>query len=367
MHLNPFQPLPIDPSRIDTAALAQFGQTFSRRDDSPLLLPDQRNETIMAARVFGHRPDVRGFNTGDLHHRRDDVAFDGVQNAVTLGGDLYQDALQCVLRSSGVSKFLLLSELVRAGRGITLGTTPSNGDILSVDYWSPNPVGGTTILGAPDPYFKFNAALLHFNDANGSTTFTDQMVAAWTGSGGAAISTAQSKYGGSSLLVATASSQYISTAASSTYDFGSGDFTIEYWVRPNSLSATIQAITGNRQQTSNGGFLSTLTSTNTSAVFFDASSSSANPLSAAPTINAWNHIAICRFGNQWTSYTNGVGGTPITSTLTVAAGSTLYIGRDPVVGTPRYADSYIDDFRITKGKARYTSNFTPQAYQFQDA
>lgn len=76
---------------------------------------------------------------------------------------------------------------------------------------------------------------------------------------------------------------------------------------------------------------------------------------SAGTVNAtWRHFALVRNGSTVTLYLDGssVGSysdsTSYTGTLTIGGETTSY----PWIG-------YIDDFRITKGVARYTSNFTP--------
>ncbi|MCX5792531.1 MAG: hypothetical protein NTY45_10040 [Elusimicrobia bacterium] len=58
-----------------------------------------------------------------------------------------------------------------------------------------------------------------------------------TSNAGAAIDTAQSKFGGASGQFVSASSQYLSIPDSADWYFGTGDFTVDLWVRFNSLPA----------------------------------------------------------------------------------------------------------------------------------
>jgi hypothetical protein len=87
-----------------------------------------------------------------------------------------------------------------------------------------------------DPNFGSVVALLHFDGTNGSTTFTDQKGNTWTAVSGAKISTAQSKFGGASLLL-NGSSDYATVPNFAGLDFGSGNFTIEGWVRPANVTS----------------------------------------------------------------------------------------------------------------------------------
>ena len=82
-----------------------------------------------------------------------------------------------------------------------------------------------------DPHWSNVVALLHLDGANGSATFTDQKGHTFTAGGSATLSTAQQKFGSASLVL-NGSTQYITSATSADWEMGSGDFTIEMWVRP---------------------------------------------------------------------------------------------------------------------------------------
>ncbi len=82
-------------------------------------------------------------------------------------------------------------------------------------------------------------------------------------------------------------------------------------------------------------------------------------------MGTWCHVAVVRSSGIWNLYINGV------SQGTNSASRDL-TNTDAVIGAGRYASDstpnaffpgYIDDFRITKGYARYTSNFTPPTSQ----
>ena len=73
----------------------------------------------------------------------------------------------------------------------------------------------------------------------------------------------------------------------------------------------------------------------------------------------WIHVALVRNGSVFTPYINGVAGTTTTSSATLTTSTLPFtIGG---VGASSPFNGYIDDFRITKGYARYTSAFTPPA------
>jgi hypothetical protein len=77
----------------------------------------------------------------------------------------------------------------------------------------------------------------------------------------------------------------------------------------------------------------------------------------------WTHIALVRNGSTFTPYINGVAGTTTTSSATLTTSTLPFVIGATGVGTSPF-NGYIDDFRMTRGYARYTSNFTPPTTAF---
>ena len=81
-----------------------------------------------------------------------------------------------------------------------------------------------------------------------------------------------------------------------------------------------------------------------------------------PTVNAWNHISITRSGNVFRMFLNGIQ----TATQTVSGAIASPSSRELRIGSynffpggQRGYNGYVQDFRVYKGVAKYTSNFTP--------
>jgi hypothetical protein len=87
-------------------------------------------------------------------------------------------------------------------------------------------------------------------------------------------------------------------------------------------------------------------------------------------INTWYHIAVTRSSHEFRGFVDGtqVGSTVIrsASSLWIAGYGMAIGGAETSSGTAANFNGYIDDFRITKGVARYTANFTPPAAPFPD-
>ena len=220
---------------------------------------------------------------------------------------------------------------------------------------------GTTV---GDVYFPQTELLLPFDGSNGATTTSDlsDNNHSVTFGGTAQISTADKKIGESSLLL-DGDSDYVSLPASSHFDFGTGDFTIEFWVKTSNISANTNSRrifhfgSGNGaddlQLIFYGG--TTYGEIYTSAVRITGTIAIAN--------GNWNHVAVTRVGVNSPGvklYVNGVqSGSTWATTQDFGGGGDYGLTIGKMYNSAGHFDGYIDAFRVTKGMARYTSNFTP--------
>ena len=213
-----------------------------------------------------------------------------------------------------------------------------------------------------DPFRSQVSLLLHGNGTNGSTTITDNSPSpkTVTAVGNAQISTAQSKFGGASIAL-DGSGDYLTVLNSSQFNFGVDDFTIEAWFYRTSTATSFEiASYGNPGA---DGFFFT---SNTSAI--DFGTGSAVVLASSSTslaLNVWTHIAVTRSSNVTRVFANGIAGATTTNALNNLNSTTVFrVGANRAVNA--FATGYIDEFRITKGVARYTANFTPPTAPFPD-
>ena len=221
--------------------------------------------------------------------------------------------------------------------------------------------------GGSDPDFASVVSLLHFDGANNSTTFTDQKGKTWTSSNAtnARLSTTDPKFGTACLLLTGAN---ISTPDSSDWDFGSGDFTIEAWVRPANTTQT-GAIVGQWDGTFSRAWILFQVGTSIQFSYSTNGSTQTNAfsVSAGWSTAAYQHIAVsCNSG----TIRGFVGGSQV-GTNHSRVGAFFNSNRPARVGNNEDGTTQwngrIDDLRITKGVGRYTSNFTPPASPFPDS
>jgi len=243
---------------------------------------------------------------------------------------------------------------------------------VTLGLFDPAFLGG---LAPTDPYFSNVSLLLHGDGTNGSTTIVDSSPSpkTVTAFGNAQISTAQSKFGGASIAF-DGNGDYLSAGSNSSFAFETGDFTIESWLyRPSSnqqdFSGIVQTVSslGAPASTLNWqfGFGGSIFSSANKLTFFigvasDFTLQSPNTL---PT-QAWVHVAVTRQGNLVRLFEAGQIVDSGTTTFNLSE-SALWVGVNR--GGNSFFNGYIDDLRITKGVARYTSNFTPPTAPFPDA
>jgi len=213
---------------------------------------------------------------------------------------------------------------------------------------------------------NYTKLLIHSNEMYGWASILDsspnnQTITAFSG----AHHEANSPLGGSSVSF-DGTGDYLSLADSEDWNFGTGDFTIDFWV--NFDITRENAWIGSSQDSNNGFYMYFNT---TQWVVFNAIIGIDTYL--FPTSlkqwnitgwqsNKWYNVAITRSWNTWTIYRDGVSIATATNTATFPnLTSPLMIGRAPGVTDFK---GFLDEFRVSKWIARWTSNFTPSTTRY---
>lgn len=221
-------------------------------------------------------------------------------------------------------------------------TYPGNGALLTVPV---SPVG--------DPNWNKVSLMLHMNGANGATVIQDSSLynRAGVNAGSPSLSNAQSKFGGTSLLLNGTNS-----LVSVEHPGMSADFTCEAWVYFPAAPGTNCAIL------SIGGW-ELYRSNSSSGLSLWGLSANRIMGATAVTMNAWHHVAWCRVNGVHTIYLNGASQGTYADTTVIAAGA-LVVGAH---NATEWFKGHIDELRVTNGVSRYNGNFTPPTQEFPTA
>jgi hypothetical protein len=247
-----------------------------------------------------------------------------------------------------------------------------------------NILAGSIAAAIKDGYFNLVTLLLPGNGTNGAqnNTFLDSSTNNFTitrnGNTTQGTFSPFSQTGWSNYF--DGSGDYLSVPNSTDIVFGTGNFTVEAWVYiagnsplngSNGRAADIASCittgpTAGWELTIQGSS----STTGTGISFANRTSgSTVYELNYSTTVNQnqWNHIAVVRNGTTTTIYLNGTSiGSGTLGDQNISSSNPLLIGYQNATSYTHDLNGYISNFRIVKGTAVYTSNFTPSTTPLTD-
>ncbi len=206
-------------------------------------------------------------------------------------------------------------------------------------------------MAVDDSYTK---SLLHFNGVDGSQVIVDESGKTWNVVNHAQLDNAQKVFGATSLYCD--GDDYITSPAHADWVLGSGDFTIDFRFR----STQIQG----------GTYLVELWKDNSNRfeLYYNFQLTFYEPAQGltiyGPSLssNTWYHLALVRCGNVFKWYVDGHNDpawTQIKAVTLIDYGSTLRLGY-----AGAYLKGWMEEFRWSKGIARWTKDFTPPPSEY---
>jgi len=199
----------------------------------------------------------------------------------------------------------------------------------------------------------------NFNDANTATTAKTITVNSTPsvqafGPFAPALQWTPDVVGGSGYFDGTG--DYITAPNNTALQLGSGDFTIEGWYYPTNSPS--QADIFSKYATGSQEWVVTHVSPNLD--FYAGTGGASWTLSpitfGAIKVNQWNHFAVCRSGNTFSTFLNGVRGATTTNAFTIGATSNVVsIGSG---NGSNYVTGYMSNCRVVKGTAVYNVSLT---------
>lgn len=300
----------------------------------------------------------------------------------TLSNQVVNTAISIQLSATGANTYSL-----QAGSSVPANTTLSSNGLFSgtitgivsnttysftvvatdnENQDSPRTFSVTVSVMTEEPYWADTVLLLNGNGANNSTSIIDSSSYNFTMTRSIALlRNDQKKYGSASIYMDTTG--YIATPTNSAFSFSNNNFTIETWYNPTrqERQGIFYGMWGEYQggNSSEGGWVLDYDSGNLSlAVSSMATGAYWQSVVSSLSNGTWYHIALVRSGSNIKLFKNGISviNANLTSNSTKFGNvGELYFGSWSPPETRFYTQAYYDDIRVTKGIARYTTNFTP--------
>lgn len=293
---------------------------------------------------------------------------------VGIGTTTPQTLLAIVGGNVGIGTWTTGDRLQIFGGNVGIDGTPSTR--LLVRNSNTTGADGITIdANNPISGCDSNAPFLsHFDGVDGSTTFTEENCQGTgaktiTGNGNAQIDTAQSVFGGASVLL-DGTGDFLELADNAAWQLGggTGPFTLELNQRFSSFAGINQFFSQiNNAETDGWVFYYYHTGNQLRFISYTASVQTQLVVSWTPSLNTRYHIALVRSGNTFRFFVDGIQvGGDLTSSVTIPnTTNRLLIGAAHEVTPSEFLSGWIDEPRISD-TARWTSNFTPSTTAYSN-
>ena len=354
----------------------EFANNFTVTTRSPYL----RNLSVITQGSVTGASDPRGFDAGDAGAG---AYLDGsVANSTSReAGCLFHSVtfitpgVDALTITNGTRVEWLNSFTYFANKGLSAldgatGIFGAGKTALRVDGTTGSYNAGETIsLYADDGVTLLDSGVIDRIDADGKIfvngnhpefiTFTERLGTTVTPYNGAFLDDLQKKFGSTSLRL-DGQEDYLGIVSKNDYGFGTGDFTIETFIRAVSVTGT-RAIADFRAGTGTDDAIFLYTEAGVLKVYVNG----AVLLDAGTTLSAstWYHVAVARSGSTTKLFLNGVEVDSTTDSTDYGVAKPLIIGAR-YDGLASFFSGFMDEFRVSKGIARYTSNFAVPSSEF---
>ena len=209
-------------------------------------------------------------------------------------------------------------------------------------------IGGSKVADPKDSELKY-VDKLNLNDLSGNNNNGNNS--------GAAFQTSIEKfYDGAAAL---ADGQYITVPDSTELRVGTGDFTIEVWMYPTAYGSASYPSVISKYDDSDLSWILRLHSSG-QLVWYNGASAGTNSASASglSLLDRWSHIAVARQNGVTKVYLNGSQVLSVADTYNYDDNNPIVLGRQDLDNNNPFI-GYLQDFRLYKGIAKYTSSFSP--------
>ena len=219
--------------------------------------------------------------------------------------------------------------------------------------------------------------LIHSDTTDGSTAFVDSSPSGHTITAvDATHEDAQKKFGATSIYLDTGDNDFLNIDHHADFNFGTDDFTLDCWIRVAEDMPSHRGIMGMNNGDNSQMNLLQFSGTNKLRWQTHCGVDIVQSSATISNLTGWHHVAAVRSGNTGTLYLDGVAiGTDTFSASQVNVAEAVSGAEDNKfrIGCRNYTSTssapgenhcmvgYIDEVRVSKGVARWTSDFTPPA------
>lgn len=266
-----------------------------------------------------------------------------VYDMVDDGGSLTIGALFDPTFRQGFNGFITNFRIVKGVAIYTSTFTPPSTPLLTIDTST-----STSLL------LKFdNASIIDYSGNSNIIAMSSST-----------ISNSQTKFNAYNMYFNGTSNLQILSGSNTSLNLSTGDFTIEAWIYSTSLQVDNACIISNG---SASGISFGFTGSGLS-LGWGVGGISDYSFAHGMSLNTWYHVALTRNSTNMRMFVNGtqIG---VTQSISKAYDLSGISGTNSTIGS--YSSSgyffvgYIDDLRVTRGIARYTTNFGPLANRLQ--
>lgn len=205
------------------------------------------------------------------------------------------------------------------------------------------------MISSQDPFYKFNVVHLDFN-VSGGTTVPNAHGEPWALANNAVIDNSVFRSGIGSLKNNSMGNPAMCypTGPKSVFDFGTGDFTIEMWLRSYNINGYQNAFA-----MKNGiDFYQSFGYNPTASLIAMEGGNYTG------TANTWFHVAASRKSGVVRVFVNGSKTNEVTNTVNMYSTSIVNLLANGHGGGGESWSGWIDSFRVTRA-ARYVNDFSP--------
>ena len=168
------------------------------------------------------------------------------------------------------------------------------------------------------------------------------------------------KFGKSLFLDDDSSTMYLQVDTNTDFGFGTEDFTVEGWIYKEADTGQENIFDFRTTATDNAVTIG-VQAGNLPFVYVNGAYEIQS--ATALTLLFWNHIAYVRSGTTGTLYLNGTSVGSWTDNTDYGTTKPLILGAD-YTGSTEFWIGYFDSFKVSKGIARYITNFTAPTAEF---